>query len=401
MVGSLPAQLPDSTVVALEPTDKFSHFLHLEAIGMYDSNVLRNDLLIALWKGGEISRETRQRSESTSAHANRAGYALEATLSYAWGDRLFGNGRMRPRLSVAYHDVMGIRYADDLYHVTFFGNADFENATAELGPSAFEKIRYQSFGFGFEDKKSRSFFMMHLVSGQDINAARIDRADLFTATDGRYLRLDLDGSYARSEDDGIGHWRSRGAGAALSAQVNTSFKLCMHAMEFSFTVEDLGAIAWNGRSQRVPRDTTIRYEGIRVNDVLDLDGALMGKNGLQDTLGLGYEAGGFLRPLPTRSSAHLAYPGAPGAMTYAVEMDVRNLPGYLPHAVVSATHAYRRNMFRAEVSFGGFGGWRAGLGAARLIGTGIMIELRAPNIIGLVSDSARGRAIMLGAGYSW
>ena len=88
-------------------------------------------------------------------------------------------------------------------------------------------------------------------------------------------------------------------------------------------------------------------------------------------------------------------------MRYAADVDVRNLPGYRPHAVFSARHAYRNNAFRAEVSFGGFGGWRAGLGAERVFGKHFQLDLHLPNLIGMVSENARGRAVMLGAGYSW
>lgn len=367
---------------------------------MYDANSLRNDLITALWRGGTISRELRQRSEGTTTKDNRAGYLLESVLSYSWGDPLFGNGSMRPRLSVAYHDVLGLRYADDLYRTTFFGNGDHENDWLELGPSAFEKVRYQSFGFGFEDTKSRSYLMVQLVSGQDLTAARIDRADLFTATDGQYLRLELEGNYARSADDGIADWRSRGMGAAMSFRVNAPLPIGKRALAFSLGVDDLGAISWNDQSLRVPRDTTILYEGIRVDDVLDIDGVLIDRDGLQDTLGLGYEAGAFLRPLPTKLYASLAYDCA-FAMRYKAEIDVRNLPGYSPHAVFSARHAYRNNAFCAEFSFGGFGGWRAGLGAERVFGKHFLLELRTPNVIGMVSANARGRALMLGAGFSW
>ena len=377
-----------------------THFLRFDATAMYDANSIRNELVTALWRGGTISRELRQRSEGTSARDNRAGYVLESTLSYAWGDSLFGNGSTRPRLSVGYHDVLGMRYADDLYHVSFFGNGNYENAWAELGPAAFEKVRYQSFGFGIEDTKSRSYLMIHLVSGQDLTAARIDRADLFTATDGQYLRLEMDGSYARSADDGIADWRSRGMGTALSFRVNAPLPIGKRGLVFSLGVDDLGAIAWNDQSLRVPRDTTILYEGLRVEDVLDIDGVLIDRNSLQDTLGLGYKAGAFLRPLPTELYASVAYDCA-HAMRYKAEIDVRNLPGYLPHAVFSATHAYRDNAFRAEVSFGGFGGWRTGLGVERLFGKRFTAELKVPNIMGMVSEHARGRAVMLGVGLSW
>lgn len=376
------------------------HVLRWRATAMYDATALRNDLVTALWRGGWISRELRQRSAGASSTPDRAGYVLASELSYSWGKAFLGLTSVRPRLSVAYNDVLGMRYTNDLYRATFFGNGDHENDVMYLAPSAYEKVRYQSLGFGVEHKATGSYLMVHAVSGQDLSAASIRRADLYTATDGRYLRLDVDGDHARSSDDGITDWRSRGIGFALSFQLNTPVLLGKHRADLTIGGSDLGDVLWNRSSLHVDRDSTILYEGIRVNDVLDIDGVLLDRNALQDTLGLGYRSGSFLRPLPSRLYASFAYEAAFG-MRYAAEVDVRNLPGYRPRGVVSARHAYRNNAFRAEVSFGGFGGWRAGLGAERRFGRGFTLELVVPNVLGMVSENARGRAVQITAGFAW
>ncbi len=382
------------------PGHRSAHMLRWETTAMYDATALRNDLISALWRGGYISRELRQRSEGTSNSTQRGGYALESTLSYAWGGSFIGLETVRPRLSVSYRDLLGLRYSTDLYRATFFGNADHENDVMHLAPSAYEKVRYQVFGFGVEHKETGSYLMLHAVSGQDLGAAIIAEADLFTATDGRYLRLELDGDHSRSADDGSSGWRSRGIGAALSFRLNTPLHMGKHALDLSLGGEDLGEVYWNDRSLRVKRDTTILYDGIRVDDVLDLDGVLIDGDGLQDTLGLAYTRGGVLRPLPAKLFASLSYDAAFG-MRYSAELDYRRLPGYRPHVVVGARHTYRQNAFRAEASFGGFGGWRAGLGAERILCQRLVLELRVPNVIGMVSENARGRAVMLSLGLYW
>jgi hypothetical protein len=377
------------------------HFLELDASGLYDSNTLRNDLVLGLWKGNTLDRGVRQRSDGQQGRENRAGYLLEGQLSYAWGDTLFGTPHMRPRIAVGYHDVMGLRYASDLYHVTFFGNAEFENGTAHLGPTYLEQVRYQTFGIGFEDTDTRSYLMVQLVNGQALNAARIEQADLFTATDGRYLQLDLNGSYARSDTAPTSGFVTQGMGLALSAQVNVPVRLGKHAGKITLDVQDFGAIAWNGESLRIPKDSTISYDGIRVVDVLDLNGVLIGSTSLQDTLGLNYRKGGFLRPLPTRLAARFSIT-ADHAMTYEAQVDVRNLPGYLPHALIAAQHRFAgRNALRAEVSYGGFGDWRAGIGAERELVRGLRLGLRTSNALGWASGNARGKSLMLRLDYAW
>lgn len=401
------AQVSDSGRIAVDTartltadpwTDwwEHAHLLSFDMNSLYDSNVLRNELVTAFWQGGSISREMRQRSAGTMSTLNRAGYILESSLSYSWGDSLFGRSSWRPRIAVAYHDVLGMRYPDDLYNVTFFGNAGYENDVADLAPADHERIRYQTVGFGMENRKNRTRIMLQLVSGQGLSASRVERADLYTATDGRYLQLDLDGDHRRSADDGETGWRSRGIGAAVSARVN----IPVPGVQLYLGVDDLGAIAWNDEALHVTKDTVILYDGIQAEDVLDLDGVLLEPGSLQDTLGLGYEPGAFVRALPARAYAEIALIGA-HHMRYEAVMDARYLPGYLPHGALSATHFFGRNAVQAGVSFGGFGTWRLGVGFERICGRHLRVELKAPNVIGWASENAMGRSLALGAAFAW
>lgn len=382
------------------PDRAYGHCLVLFSQAMYDASSIRNELVAALWRGGDISRELRERSANNGGGPERAGYILEAGLSFGWGTRFLGSDRLRPRLAVGWHDVMGLRYSDDLYHLTFFGNGDHENAMAALAPSAFEKVRYQTFGFGFETKGSGSFLMLHVVNGEDLSGARIRQADLFTATDGRYLNLELDGDHARSADDGANGWRSRGIGAALSFRWHRASKAGRHAMHVTIGGEDLGFAAWSGQALSVRRDTTILYEGIRLDGVLDLENVLIDREGIQDTLGLGFKAGGFVRPLPGKLYASLGLDGG-HRMHYRAEVDMRYLPGYQPHAVLSATRVNERAWYRAELGYGGFGGLRGGLVAGWRPCGGFWLETGLRNVTGLMGGRMRGQAFTLGIGYAW
>ena len=377
------------------------HHLELTATGLFDSNSLRNELVLGLWRGETLDRATRQRSGGIAGNRNRAGYQLEGMLSYAWGTRVFGHPRMRPRLSVAFRELAGLRYADDLYRTTFFGNADLQDQVAELAPTDYERISYQTFGFGIEDRTTRSFLILSIVNGRSFEAARIDRADLFTATDGRYLRLDLDGDYSRSDTAATNGWATSGIGAAMSGEFRKPFNLIGQRGWFTLGIQDLGAVAWNDGSLRTVKDSTILYEGIQVDDVLDLDGVLIGGEELQDSLGLGYKREAILRPLPALVYLRGSL-AAPGNMIYTAELDLRYLPGYAVRTTLMAQHIFHRlNRAGVEVAYGGFGGWRVGASIERWLCSGLRLGLRTTNMIGLLSASARGGSAQLSLEYVW
>lgn len=403
--GLPPQRLSEDSTLLRETwlgiSTRMDRSLRLDVSGLFDSNALRNELALGLWRGERLDRELRQRSDAVNDAVGRAGYALDIGLLYRAAGPLFGKAGLRFIAAAGDHDVMGVRYTDDLFRLTFFGNAAYEGRTAELGGSSLLHVRYQTIGMGVEWRKSGSYLMLEAVNGQHLTAADVDKGDLFTAIDGRYLRLDLDGRYARTPlgpDNGL---RSNGAGAALSARVNMPVHLPIGEGMLSVEAKDVGLVAWHPNALRVDRDTVILYQGIRVNDVLDLDQALVGNGSLQDTLGLGYTEKAITTLLPFTLSAALHMEAA-HAMTYTLGADVRGLPGYLPRVRLGARHVFLgRNALSAEAAYGGFGGLRIGLRLERVVANGLWISLSTTNAVGFISERARGMSAQLAVEWHW
>lgn len=410
-VAAAQAQQPDSTSLLLQrdgllyaPRDVHQaapHVLRIEADGLYDMSTMKNDLVRGLLRGDVLDRAMRQRSQDALDGNNRAGYVLEGSVSYAWGDSLFGHGGWRPRVAIGQHDVMGLRFADDAYTVTFFGNAGYENGTAHLGPSAFTWMRYQTVAFGAEHVRSGSFIQMAVVNGAGLNSGDIQRADLFTATDGRFLDLDIDGQYWRSDTANAGFLRNNGIGAAISGQWNFFTQLFGHRSTVSVRLDDAGFISWNSAALQVKKDSLVHYEGIRVDDIIDLDGTLIGAGRLQDSLGFGYHRGAFVRPLPAELGAHVRLFANKARRYYDLALDQRYLPGYIPHAMAGATQCLGHWAFTVEGHYGGFGLLRAGVGIGAVLGPHCLLTVHTPNLVGSVSDTARGMAISAGLDVRW
>ncbi len=388
-------------VFPTRPPHPYRH-MTIEASGLYDSNTLRNDLVKGLWRGDVLSEELRRTTQDELKGNNRAGFAVDFRATYAWGDSLFGDASVRPMISVAHHDVMGMRFSDDLYDLTFFGNGAYENGTASLGGTAFTSMTYQTFGFGFKHTESESYLRLELVNGQRMNSADLRQADLFTATDGRFLQLDLDGSYARSDTGRSGFGTSSGLGLAISGAVGKSFFFLGGGAKVIISVTDLGFVAWNSNSERIVNNSMIHYEGIEVENVFDLDGVVLDQAELQDTIGLNYTRGAFAQLLPTKAEVRLrmggGYHGTRSGYRYRweISLDQRNLPGYAPHLSVGMSFL-KRHRFSPELalSTGGFGGARIGIGAHWHVSPSVQVLMRVPNAIGPLVASGHGAALML------
>lgn len=382
------------------------HRITVEAVGGYDSNVLYNDLVMGIYRGGFLSEDVRERSMAALGSTNRAGYELGGKATLAWGDSLFGSPRLMPRFSLAHRDLLGVRFARDAFTLSFFGNAAFEGSTAHIGPSAFEQVQYQTIAFGVEDRRTGSFVELAVVNGRTLNAGDIPKADLLTATDGRYLELELDGNYQRSDTGRTGF--SNGIGAAITLQWKRPFRLLGMPVTGSVGISDLGFISWNKRPLSVDKDSTIRYEGFEVAGILDLDGLILNEHTLQDSLGLGYEQKRFLRPLPAMMEAKLEFgrlhKGIPGfeRHAYAVSIEHRTLPGYIPRGTVVRNFVISRAVLaQVGATYGGFGEFRVRLGFEAFVMDHLCIGVGTPNAVGLFSDQARGKALAARVEVVW
>lgn len=401
----LPALATAQQDTTWAPSTTANHRFRIEGNGAYDSNVLYNDLITGLYRGGVVNPDILQHSMDALGGANRAGYELSGRATYAWGDSLFGHARWMPRLSVAYQSTSGLRFASDAYALSFFGNGGFEDRTAHIGPSQLMQVSYQTFSFGVEDRVTGSFAEVSVVNGSSLNAVDLLLADLYTAPDGRFLDLRMDGEYRRSDTAAA---FNNGIGAAVNAAWCQRTRLFGTPAVLSLGITDLGFIAWNSNSLSVSKDSTIRYEGINVSDILDLDAALVNRSTLQDSLGLGYSKGSYTTILPAKVQARAAFGKMqrplPGNRMQAYELTVeyRYLPGYVPRTLVTRNLAIAKCLI-AEVGagYGGFGALRAEAGLQARIGNGFRFGIRTPNVVGLSSDQARGKALAFWLEAAW
>ncbi|HQW07234.1 MAG TPA: DUF5723 family protein [Flavobacteriales bacterium] len=398
--ASQPFVLPQEPGVDLNAG--WDHTLTVSGIFDYNANTIRNELPMAIYRGGYLERELRQRSlDALSSKHNAAGYALGGRLTWtgpACWERLPG---WRPRIDIAHHEQGGLRFTADQYELTFFGNAPFENEQAILSPSAFTQVRYQTVGFGTQHTRSGSFLRLDVVRGQSYQAVDVRWASLFTGEDGRVLRSALLGDYYASDTAGSGLDRTNGVGMAIAGRWNTDLRVGKRSVAFSAWLEDFGFVGWNGNSVRIHKDTLIRFTGFDVENVFELDHVLLGEDELLDTFGSRYRTGAFTKLLPFQVGIQAVLPlGERWKVGLAV--DHRHLPGYVPQAMLLASRRVgMRTQLGTTLSYGGFGGIRWGFGVKHRFGQHVLLSASTPQIPAFVLGSVGGLGLWLGVSVAF
>lgn len=370
----------------------------LEASGQFDynANTVFNELPLALYRGGTLSRDLRQRSaDALREKGNVSGYVIEGAIQWTGAACWPSKPTWRPLVRIGHHDLAGLSFTADQYMLTFFGNAAYEGRTALLAPSAFEQVRYQTVGFGITDGAQGSFVRLDLVRGNTFALLDADWATLYTGTDGRVLRSAVLGRYQASDTSSSDLSNTHGLGATLAARWAFTTR-GSEAIRFSVGVDQLGFIAWNKNTVGIEKDTLIRYEGWQVADLFALDDVLLNEDAVLDTFGLRYEHGPAVRlaPFHLRADASMAV-GTDWQARLSVEH--RHLPGYRPQGTALLTRLLgERTMVGATLNVGGFGAWRFGVSAKRRLGDHVLLTLSTPQLAGLATARVRGLGLMLG-----
>ncbi len=382
------------------------HKIQFSAFGAYQSTAIENGLVSAMYVGGHVDRELRQRTLDRLRNANRGGYALGLELAYTWRASLFGRPSLWPRISAGHRDQLGVEFNRDAFQASFFGNKPFEGRIAELGPGRFSRQVYQTFAFGVARGIAGPYIELGLVAGWQLDHGNIRNASLYTAPAGEYLELGLDGTYRRSDTARTS--LPRGFGGVVNAGWNRGIHLLGSAATISIEVRDLGFIAWSANSLTMEKDTVIRFEGFEMKGILDLDDLVLNEHALQDSLGFGYRPAPVSNWLPAQVSAALGFGRSHVTRTgetiydYRITAQHRFMPGFLPYAT-----AQRRFQLSDAVAVdggiaaGGFGGVQAILGISAWMGHGLNFELLTPNLLGFFSDRATGKGLGMRLVAAW
>lgn len=349
------------------------------------SNSVRNDLIGGLYRGEFLSQEVRQNSSDAINESGIAGMELSADIRYTMFDSLFSKPYLGSMLSFGQRNMLGVRFQKELFDLTFFGNAPYENQEVQIGPSAAEQQVFQKLGWGFVNLKKRFSLLFSVVKGQTLQHVDLTDASIFTATDGRYLDVDLQGDYLVSDSSNTGFSALNGIG--FNIDIAKAFSLKRWRLEA--VLSDFGVIAWNRNTRKLSADSAYTYRGIQIENILDLNDLVVSEQTAYDTIGLERSYSSVLRLTPFQIRARMSQSKDPQQWNLWLDARYRYLAGYLPRIEAGTNKQFGSTMLSGSLIYGGFSGVRAALGASRQFGS-TQLNVQASNLPGPLSGAGNG-----------
>lgn len=359
-IPSINAQTPSILLFTQDTSYRQSStMIQLNGNGLIGSNALDNSYFKKSTFGGHLDEAHLEKLYGEMNSQNRAGFYANGGINfYNFKDTLLNKPLwgLRAGISTNYH--ANVSFNKDLFKTIYQGNQTFAGQTATLAPLTASYQAWQKFSVGVFNKQTWSALSLSLVAGQQYQSLDVNHAALFTSQIGDSLSFSYIGDYNRS--DSLKKGFANGSGLGLAVDFDLNLPLQDKKSVISITIQDLGFMVWNKRSQKFNFDSLNTWTGLEVNNLFNLTTDTLDLPNLKDSIHYEKKYGSFIAPLP--ASVHLRYASYYAEKhLYEIGISVWANRAALPMLYAGASQFLTKQFMLSErISYGGYG--RLGIG---------------------------------------
>lgn len=364
-------------------------YLEISAQGGFGSDLLSNAFIDKMVFGGHLEDALLDGIVSDAREQNRAG--LDAKFAMQWWDLrsgLFGNPCIQLMVGISSENHGYVGFSKDFFSLVYRGNAQWAGQTKEIGPLHAGYQSFQKFSVGVVDQKTYSQYRLSFVSGQDFTTMDVRDASLYTSSDLDSLVLTYDGKMYHADPNKNGIGSGKGLGISLDFDWNIPMK--DRKGWFGVSAYNLGMIRWNGQTENYTLDSTFVWTGLEVSDLFGIDEDLAMPD-LADTIGYTLKTQSKWVSLPAdirvrmlRKLDRVLFIDA-GIALQPYQLSLPELRFALGQDVKG------KWQFTEQILFGGYGGFRAGVGIRTAALKNFIIQAGSDNVLGWLGEDYRGR----------
>ena len=289
------------------------------------------------------------------------------------------------------HNYYDIYYDKDLYRLVFFGNRDFAGQFMTLGNQSFTIMKFQQIKAGvvktWFGKSHVNVFSagLGINNGQTFLNYDIPKATFFTQSNAEYISMDLQMNMHRSDTVSSKFGAENGLGMSL----DLSFYHRDAHNSFEIKLQNLGFITWNKHSQYYDKDTSIRFEGVNISNIFNLDAEnihLLTGDSLNNEFVHSDKTARFTNRIPMRGSIN--YTRYLWHNRLSLSFSLVNYYYLHFNPLICFEPSYKIKIKRSainispNVKYGGYGNLNYGLGISASVNSKFYIELRTDYLNG-------------------
>jgi hypothetical protein len=222
-----------------------------------------------------IQNELKDAASKKMKNINYFGGAVSGNVNILFSEKAKSSARKSfYGIGFGTNTEANLRFSDDLFNLTFYGNQPFTNQTLNLDKSNFNSLSYSyfevSYGQSFVNKRAKSSVWSDLafLVGHNFSTINLQKASVFTEQNGAYLDVLLSESSIILSDTSTSNL-AKGFGAKLDLFYSRETE----NSKFLFSTENIGTIFWRN-SESAYLDTTFRFEGLKIGNIFQLSDSI-------------------------------------------------------------------------------------------------------------------------------
>lgn len=375
-------------VVVFEDTINNHPQLYISSFNYYSSNTYSNDLTDKFLFGGEITPLIKTNNQKRLKGLNAIGGEFEQRIdSYSPTVNPFKKEKYGLKISFSDNHFLSSNIPSAMYNTVLFGNAGYEGDTMDFSFAHAQYQHYQKFSIGFYEKRTMSSIQISYIAGSRGFDGRLNQSYMLTQSDMDTVLLSLRGDGFMTQEFSP-YWAFQGGGFAIDFNYNFLFSNKNGKRQIvNLKINNAGVIFWNKNSQNFYVDSTSRYTGFDVKDLMNKDSSDTYDFSFADTIGILRATAPYTDVLPLELVVQkLPDLGNPNKLQAIFGFKAILTTDYFPYLYAGAFYRPMDNLaISSRVSYGGFGGLKMGLNVNYWIKDKAYISIGTFDLLGDIS----------------
>lgn len=236
------------------------------------SNGMSAGLINKLVYGGYIDNDLKKSSSRYLRAKNNFGI----NLNYNACAFVKGNSKFDWLIGFKNQEILNATYTSDFYNLMFYGNQSYKGLTANLAGSNVNALRFQEVKVGVIlhkfDSVAKIGVSLSFIKGEQLFFLKANKgSSLFTSGDGSEIVFNSNFSMAISDTNNKKLTSFNGIGAGADVYFETPYKSKIGKKSVLIVnANNIGFIHWRNNSVQYNSDSTLRFSGYQINNILDL-----------------------------------------------------------------------------------------------------------------------------------
>ncbi|HNW69574.1 MAG TPA: DUF5723 family protein [Bacteroidales bacterium] len=256
--------------------DENRYYLSLNSELGFNSNKLNNKFAGSFYKGEFLDHSMKTDAlNGLNTTYNVLGFLFNTDLYV----NIPGKKNNPPRRINYYaglenHNMMELRFNRNFFQLFFFGNKDFTNQFLILKNLSLNYLNFQQIKVGinkaWQKNNSRHVLTAGIGfnNGQSLQQYELPYGTIYTQKDAEFINLQMELGMKRSDTLNSKFGAENGWG--FSADLGYTYQ--DESNLFQCQLEDIGFIRWKKNSQHYDKDTIVYFDGIEINNLIDISG---------------------------------------------------------------------------------------------------------------------------------